>query len=191
MSDDRANPAGGGGSTSSVGGDGPSAAAPDALPTVETGLSPVEIVNRLDIAARRGKMPGFVKGGSGGVTFSLSDFGTPFESELLSRAEAAGGGNRSTLRFELKIKPRWPWVFAIVLVLTVWPGVWLTDSLLKTYITSYSFPTWIWYLPLTVPFVPLGMWTAIKRSRASGRAEAMQLIERIRKELGDGAGGGG
>lgn len=76
-------------------------------------------------------------------------------------------------------------VFGVILVLTVWPGVWLTDSMIRSYFTSYDYKTWMWYLPLTAPFVPWMMWSAWRRSRASALEEAVRLIERVR-ELTDG-----
>lgn len=155
------------------------------LPRVVCGVSVDEAVASLEAAARRGKMPGFHRAESkhgAGVAFVVTDFGTPFESVLVARSNVVGVG--CELRFETRLKPLMPWVFAIALILTVWPGVWLTDSMLKTYFTGYTWATWMWYLPLTVPFLPPAMWAAIKRSRTSARAEVLAMIETIGTALG-------
>lgn len=146
---------------------------------IETPLDPGAVLTRLEGAARRGKLAGFTHG-SGEVLFSVSDFGTPFESVLEARrvdAAGLGGGTRMALR--ARIKPLWPIVFAVMLVLTIWPGVWLTDSLMRTYFPGYDVRTWIWYLPLTAPFCPWGFWSAIKRSRASARADLETMVPKI------------
>ncbi len=152
-------------------------------------MSAIEIVSTLEAAARRGKMAGFQRlpgpTPTQGDVFAVSDFGTPFESVLLARAQPSI--QRATgceLSFGIRLRSKLIWVFAVVLIATVWPGVWLTDSMLKTYFSGYDFATWKWYLPLTAPFVPLALWTAIKRSRASAQVEAMQIIERIRQFVG-------
>lgn len=158
------------------------AAAP---PPLETPLEPVQIVRALEQAARRGHLPGLITApgaAPGGPLFSVQDFGAPFESIMSATAHAApGGGTR--LQWSMRLKRRLPAVFLIVLISTVWPGWWLTDSLLRTYFTAYDYTTWMWYVPLTAPFVPFAMWTAVKRSRASARTEADRLIARVRDAL--------
>ncbi len=163
----------------------PANAEQNGLPTIRTALSATEIVVRLDQAARRGKLPGFHKSSEAGL-FVISDFGTPFESIMAARAQSQVNGTE--LAFELRIKPTMPWLFAAMLVITVWPGVWLTHSMLQTYFPSWytiSFLlTCAWYLPLTVPFVPLGLLQAMRKSRTSARTEALDLIEKIRGLVG-------
>lgn len=161
------------------------------LPRVDVLLSPVEIVARLETAARRGRLPGFHRagaegrgGGTSDALFVLTDFGTPFESVLEGLARAQGAG--CVLTFRTRLKPLMPWVFTLMLVASVWPGVWLTDSLIRTYFPSYDIATWKWYIPLTAPFVPLAIWSAVKRSRAAGHAAAEELIRKIQGLLGPG-----
>lgn len=166
----------------------PSAAhpGPTALPAVQSPLSGIEVVKRLDEAARRGRLPGFSRGPGDGH-FQLADFGAPFESILHARTVLSGSG--CEVRFHTRLKPLAPWIFFAVLVLTVWPGVWLTDSMLKTYFDGYgakpdSIPTWWWYVPLTIICIPLSMYPALKRSRASAHKEALSLIEKIGSLVG-------
>ena len=150
------------------------------LPDIDTALDSAEVVRRLDESSRRGRMPGFHRG-SGPVLFTVTDFGSPFESVLEARSGSSSHGTRLT--FSVRMKPRMAWIYGIVLVATVWPGVWITDSMLKTYFPGVNLYTWWWYLLLTVPFVPLGMWSALRKSRESGLSEAREIVERIRSNL--------
>jgi hypothetical protein len=155
------------------------------LPNVLSPLSSIEILSRLDNAARRGKLPGFHKG-DGDVLFFLADFGTPFESALLAQGTPSGSG--TSLIFSLRIKPLMPWIFIASMVLSVWPGIWLTDSMLKTYFSGYTMSIWwtcVWYLPLTVPFVPIGTMQALKRSRVSAQEAAIELIRKVQALVGE------
>lgn len=170
-----------------------------ALPSVATALPVAAVVERLDGLARQGKMAGFhagppkgkagLGGGPADVAFHVTDFGMPFETVLTAHARPGVGGEQgqTVFDFSMRLRPLMPLVFLVVLITTVWPGVWLTDSLLRVYFPSYgsfldtrAWATWMWYLPLTVPFVPLSMWTAVKRSRASGYTEAKEIVQRIR-----------
>lgn len=144
-------------------------------------LSPAEIRARLDSAARKGNLPGWQSAdGSANPRpelFAITDFAGPFEHILSARAEPGTDG--TTLRFELRVKPTMPLVYLAVLVATVWPGVSLTDSMLRSYFTGYDWRTWMWYLPLTVPFVPLALAGAWKKSRRSAKAQAADLIAKV------------
>ncbi|MCC6322343.1 MAG: hypothetical protein IT438_13010 [Phycisphaerales bacterium] len=151
------------------------------LPSVRSPLAPQTIVERLDAAARRGKLPGWRSPGpaarSSGTLFELTDFARPFEHTLRATADRYTGG--TSLRFDIRPKPTLPVVYLIVLVVTVWPGVWLTNSMLRSYFTGYDWKTWMWYLPLTVPFIPLALVRAWRKSRHSAHAEALELIGKV------------
>lgn len=161
-------------------------------PTLYCSLEAQSVVALLDEAARRGKLPGFspvraVGGGTvDGPLFTVTDFGSPFESVLMATAARADSGTR--LSFDVRLKPLMPAVFLAVLAATIWPGVWLTDSLLRTYSSWYmSLPDWAtyaWYLPLTVPFCPPVFLAAVRRSRVSADAEARELIGKVAALLG-------
>ena len=156
-----------------------------ALPELSSPLSGVEIVAKLDASARRGKLPGFHKADAD-ILFKLTDFGTPFESILEARATPSGAG--TVLRFKPKLKPTMPWIFIATLVVSVWPGVWLTDSMIRTYFASYSDVSfWItcaWYLPLTILPAPFAFMQAVKKSRRTAHEESLTLIETIRGVVG-------
>lgn len=138
----------------------------------------------LEAAAKRGRLAGYSQSAASETLFVVRDFGHPFESNLTARSEQMSG-EITRLTFERQLRPLLPWVFATMLVLSVEPGWRLTHSLIITYFPSYSIRTWIWYLPLTVPFVPWAFWSAIKRSRASGNADARKIIEEISEHLGE------
>ncbi len=144
--------------------------------------TPAEVLERLDSAARRGKLPGFAKAQKPGSMFTIADFGAPFESVLEARGEAAGSGTRLEV-LPPRLKPLFPWAFALILALTIWPGGWLTDSMMRSYWDWYSAGPWwityIWYMPLTVPFCPLAMRSALRKSRAAAAAEMPELIKKI------------
>lgn len=158
------------------------------LPELSSPLSGVEIVAKLDAAARRGKLPGFRKPDASNVgsdvLFVITDFGTPFESILEARATPSASG--SVLGFAPKLKPTMPWIFIASLALSIWPGVWLTDSMIRTYFPSYTWSFWgtcAWYLPLTILPTPFAISSAFKKSRASAHTEALALIDSIRSVI--------
>lgn len=152
---------------------------PDGLPVVVSPLSAIEVVARLDEAARRGKMAGFAKGAGGadGVLFTVTDFGTPLESVLIARAGSSGAG--CELRFERRLRPLWPWVLVALTLLSVWPGVWVTESVLTTYFPGTNLYVAWWYLPLTVVGGVWGLWSVLRKSIASGRAEGAEIVGKI------------
>lgn len=168
----------------------PSTGAPavgDAIPrtdqwTLPTTLSDEHIRRTLAQSAKRGKLAGLHTGTRDAV-FRVTDFGSPFESVLAATREPDG------LTLTRSLKRKLPAVYVGVLVLTVWPGVWLTDSMLTVYFdnTLIAKYTYWWYLPLTIPFVPLAIRSAIRKSVTSGRAEAGELAHKIAGLLGTAA----
>lgn len=163
---------------------GPVAALIGPLPSVRSPLLPVEILTRLDAMARRGKLAGYATRGASGI--EVAAFGDPFDHDLRGELEASGTagagptGGAVTIRFELHMRPKLPALFVVILAVSVWPGVWLTHSMLVTYFSWYTIQTWWWYIPLTV--VPL-FWMVprmLKKSRAAVRTSALEQIEKIR-----------
>lgn len=150
------------------------------LPAVRTALSGPELLRKLDALARRGKLAGYEPGkGAGETRFSAAAFGAPFDGRLEGRL--AGG----RVVFAARIKPLWPWVFAVVMVLSVWPGVLLAESLVASYFgaTAASW-TWWWYMPLTAPTTPWAIWWSVKRSRALIHDDAHRVVRKLAGELG-------
>lgn len=147
---------------------------------LRTSFSPSEIREKLDAAARKGRMPGLNLDSKRGL-LEIRDFGQPFESVLVAKLEERD--TDQSIRFSTHIRPVFPTVFAIMLLISIWPGIYLVDSMLVHYFSWYSIPTWWWYLPLTVPTSPWMFWSALKKSRASAAEDARTLIAKVAAEL--------
>ncbi|MBS0198305.1 MAG: hypothetical protein JSR77_16250 [Planctomycetes bacterium] len=153
----------------------------DSIGGINTPLGDDEILRRLEAAARRGKLAGFNDRDSS-CLFSVAAFGDQFDYRLCAHSQAAPGSRR--LDFQLRMLLKMPLIMAVVLIITVWPGVWLTDSMLTTYFSWYTIPTWIWYIPLTVLPIPW-MWKRMHgRSKAAATEHAKEQIAKIAAELG-------
>ena len=155
------------------------------LPAIRTALTGDEIVRRLDGAARRGRLAGYATlvpatREADGALFEIRDFGAPVEGVLRGRLE---GG---TLRFDLAMQPKLLIVLAIILTISVWPGVWFTESLLASMFPltpwAWKWTAW-WYLPTAIISAPWVMWVVVTRSRASIDAGARELITKVEQEL--------
>lgn len=134
--------------------------------------------------ARAGKLPGFERDSDTACRARV--FGQPFDRELFIDA-AEGAGTGSIVRLRTQLRRRVPVAFVVVGVLTVWPGVWLTDSLIQTYFSaaqSWAIKTWMWYLPITIlplPFAARSMW---RKSQAQAAEHFAELQERIAQAIG-------
>lgn len=141
--------------------------------------------------ARRGKLAGFepVPGSPGAVgtdLFAADAFGGPYDGIVIASVDAIGQGG-TTLSFRARMKPVLPWVWGVVLVLTAWPGVVVTESMLATMFPTWKWlwgTTWWWYLPLTVPFIPWVLWTTVRKSRAAIHDSAHRVIAGVAAETG-------
>lgn len=153
---------------------------PNGFPVVESSLTPGEVMERARQMSKRGKLPGFAATSS--TQFQADAFATPFEHTLFCEIHASGQGSR--LVFHATMNKRTPWIYALTLIATVWPGVWVTDSMLKTYFSWYTIPTWWWYLPLSVIPLPW-MWRSfMHKSRASADASAREVIADLATVVG-------
>lgn len=173
----------------------PTEDAQSALPSLTVPLEAGAIVDRIDQASRRGRMPGFRAGAEGGL-FVVDAWGTPFDHDLVARAATAGTQTR--LDFDLHLRRRMPTIHAIALVFTAWPGVWLTDSMLKLWFGWYyaltqkdmfvwggfdAF-TYLWYIPLCVLPLPWFWRKSLWRSRRTSHVSGLETIAKIAAELG-------
>lgn len=155
-----------------------STATDGALPDVETSLARSEILARLDVAARRGRIPG-LRASEGGQLFIVDGCGVPFEHHLVATLEEREG--RSRLGFALQRQAKMPLIFAVLLVVTVWPGVHFMDQLIPG---EWGWiPTWTWYLPLTVLPIPWIWRSSSRKSRVMAHEDAQKIIATIREEL--------
>lgn len=152
------------------------------LPGVPTTRSEDEIRSGLRTLSKKGKLPGFEPKEPGAIC-SVAAHGVPFDSKLLLRLEG------DTVRFETRLLPMMPWVFGLMLVVAIWPGLPLTDSFLSSFdwylslMSSIGIETWHWYLPLTVLPAPFAFRSAIRKSKLSAQESALEQIEKIRSVL--------
>lgn len=155
------------------------------LPDVRVALSPQAINERLLSIAKKGELAGYSPGGPSGAMFTADAFGKPFDRTLVAHSRPDGG--ETVLVFTSRLRPRVPVIFAVTIVLTIWPGVWLTDSMLGIYFGWYrlSFAqTCLWYLPLTVLPLPWAMLKMWRTSQAVAHDSAHRAIAKIAKALG-------
>jgi hypothetical protein len=151
-----------------------------ALPAVSTSLAAPEILDRLETASRRGRLPGFERRNG---SFAVAAHGHPFDGELDADIQRDGAGSR--IEFDLRLQSRLPIIFAFVLAFTVWPGVYFMDELVEQFMPGLWRPwiTYYWYLPLTLLPIPW-MWRSLmRRSRDSTRESAAEAIEKIAGEV--------
>jgi hypothetical protein len=155
--------------------------APAAMPSVATDLTPEAVLERLQTASRRGRLPGF-RGceAAGGCLFIVAAHGYPFDADLLAAAEPG------RLRFRLRMHRRMPVLFAVVLLATIWPGVYFMDELIAQFLPRLWRPwvTYWWYLPLTILPLPWVWKSLLRRSTTSTTASAHEAIRKIAAELG-------
>lgn len=149
------------------------------LPAIVSPLAPAEAMDKLRVASKRGRMPGFEQRGPG--TFSVELFGTPWD-RLLEGAIAAEGTG-SSVRFVRRDKRLVPGLWLAALVLSVWPGVILTDALIPASWGWIGTHVWAWYLPLTI----IGnVWTwiwAVRKADATTKASAAESIAAVASEI--------
>lgn len=176
---------------------------------LETLRSAEEVLATLDALARRGKLPGFVVG-PGGVEgaadgtsappeaappetatrgqwlFAVDAFSSPFDGQVRAWVDRGTGQAGTGLTFEVRLKPLWPAVFVVSMLLAIWPGVVLTESLLASFFphTPWTWVyTWWWYMPLSIAGTPFAIHDAIGRSRKGAAASAQEVIGELRAAL--------
>jgi hypothetical protein len=152
------------------------------LPAIESSLAPEAVMGELRTLSERGRLAGFA--GRDDRTFECDAFGAPFDRTLVGTLTPGPGDVGTMVSFTSVLKRRLPCVFAIVLITTVWPGVWLTDRMLNLYFSWYDFRTWMWYIPLTVLPLPWAWVKMIGRSNTAAHASSLETIEKLRKALG-------
>lgn len=158
----------------------------DGFPVIDAAVAPSEVLARLLALAKRGKLAGYAAlprhpRGLDGAAFRVSAFGQPYDREVIALVAATPGGG-SRLSFESRLLRKLPATVIVMTVLTIQPGLWLTDSMLKLYFSWYRIETWWWYLPLVLLSLPV-LWKQFKRSEAAAREDALKVVEDIRAAL--------
>ncbi len=154
---------------------------------VESPLEPSAAIAACRERAKRGKLAEF-EVGAGGSWFAVEAAATPFDHQLVGDLKQTQGGSVAELRL-VRLK-RMPIVFAVVLAITVWPGVWLTDSMLVTYFTWYSrwvqdmpWLTYAWYLPLTALPLPWVWAGCVRKSRIEAVESAHEMARAVARAM--------
>lgn len=161
----------------------------EALPVLAAPLTPGEVMERLEVAARRGRLAGFAPERDPGpgveAAFRADAFGSPFDGWIFGRVSK--NGQCCQIQLSTRLKPRGPLIWWSVLVLMVWPGLPITESMLASLLPQWPWlwkTTAYWYLPLTVPFVPWMGWSAVKKSRLAVAESAREVAGKIAAEVG-------
>lgn len=153
--------------------------------SIQTRFEPGEVLKRIAKLSQRGRLPGFEvveRKENSTLLFTATAFGQPFDKTLEARA-IANPDKTTTLTFSTKLKPTLPWTFGIIIALSIWPGVWLTDELFRTYFDWYDFATWMWYLPITIVPLPWMVKSVTRKTQASTAESAADLIKLIRTTI--------
>lgn len=160
--------------------------APGTLETVSTPLAPDAVIGRLTRLAKQGRLAGFrvisAPRSADPPAFACTASGGIYDQEVIARITPESRGSRLT--FELRLLKRMPAVAVAIVFLTLFPGLPLTDSMLRIYFSWYTIPTWWWYLPLTVLMIPV-MWKQFRASVVEARRDAAAIIRKIERELRD------
>ncbi len=168
--------------------EGPSTGTPDrdSLGLLRLDIHRDEAIWKLEIMSRRGRLPGFTRTMDG---CAVAAHGNPFDKILYFRAlDSAKKG--CVFDTELRLERKMPTIAAILFLATIWPGVLLTDSFMRMHLDFYEkwtaegLQTWWWYVPLTAVGVVWAWFAALKKSRETARASAVETLRKIAEELG-------
>ena len=147
------------------------------LPALRSPLTPAQILAALDRLARRGKLPGYEP--LGALGFKVALFGEPFDRDLIATLMVADDATRLTFRARLQRKA--PAVLFGSVALSIWPGVLIMDTIIPG---SWGWwPTWTWYLPMTILPLPIVLPGMLKKSNASARIHLREQLERIARAI--------
>ncbi len=157
------------------------------LPRVVTEMNAKDLQKALAARAKQGKLAGYQKQTE--RSFSVDASGGLYERTLLATiiSDTADKDEHTEIWFEGRLKRTIPIVVIAVLIFTIWPGVWLTDSILSIWFNWYRLGIWwtcAWYIPLTLLAVP-AFWAQFKKSGRESWAEAQKAIGKIAR-IGDG-----
>lgn len=161
-----------------------------ALPTLTVPIPPSEVLSRLLATAKRGRLAGYEAitpaGGNastGTPMFRVSVFGEPYDRELIATITPTPDGG-SCITFRSRLLRKLPAIAVVLTLLSIQPGMWLTDSMLGLYWAWYhqNIKTWWWYLPLVLMSVPM-LWKQFRKSEAAAALEARAVVARVADAL--------
>ncbi len=146
--------------------------------------NPAEVLEAARRLSKKGKLPGFEAGTEPGVLFTFGAFGAPIDYRVSAVASQSSPGTR--IAFHARATRRVPVIFGIITLVSIWPGAPITDSLVRSYFTSYDYPSWVtwaWYFPITVLPMPFMLWRMVRNSRRSAYEHCVESIAIIRAAL--------
>jgi hypothetical protein len=151
------------------------------LPRVITPMPAAELQKALAQRAKQGKLAGYQA--QGPRSFSLDAAGGLYERTLIATiiSDTADKDDHTEIWFEGTLNRTTPIIVIAVLIFTLWPGVWFTDSVLSTWFGWYRMGIWwtcAWYIPLTLLALPV-FWANFKKSERESWADAEKGIEKI------------
>lgn len=149
------------------------------LSFIETALPPAQVIDRLARESKRGRLAGFRSLGERSA--AVTAFGGIYDYELIISPQSAGASG-SRVEFELRLLRKMPAIAIALFVVSIFPGLQLTHSMLSIYFSWYTIQTWWWYLPLVLLSAPL-MWKQFRGSQAEARRDAEATIEKLRPLL--------
>jgi hypothetical protein len=162
--------------------------------TLRTQCSLPRVLDSMRALSKAGKLPGYTEAHAAKPAagespasaqreaFRVACFAAPFDRELLATVVSATE-SETVLAFRPRMLLKVPLIMLVVCVLSVWPGVWLTDSMIRTYFPSYDWNTNLWYIPLTVLSVVWYGLSAWRKAKAEARTSADEAIQAIREAL--------
>lgn len=154
------------------------------LPTIVTRLTRRDILAVATRLSKAGKLPGFAPETHGGL-FIADAHAWPLDRVLVVRATEDRAGD-ATLTFELKPRLRVALFLLLVCLVAVWPGVWITHSMLGVYFDWYSWPLWVtclWYIPMTAGPLPWVALSLLRKSKKEAYESARSIIEVLRETI--------
>jgi hypothetical protein len=108
---------------------------------------------------------------------AVTAFGGVYDYDLLLHVRPRGTAG-SSIDFEMRLLRKVPIIAVLLIVVSVFPGLQLTHSMLSIYFSWYTIDTWWWYLPLVALSLPF-MWNQFKASRAEAHRDASVTIGKI------------
>ncbi len=159
------------------------------LPTIVTRHTARDVLAIATRLSKAGKLPGFAPETHGGL-FIADAHAWPLDRVLIVHAREDRSGD-ATLTFDLKPRMRVALFLLLVCLVAVWPGVWITHSMLGVYFDWYSWSIWmtcLWYVPLTAGPLPWVAFSMLRKSKKEANESARAIIEVLREALGPAAG---
>ncbi len=153
------------------------------LPALTAALSPGEALGRLAAASKRGRLAGFVRQGGASSACRVAIEAGAYDHDLLARFSplADDPAAHSCVTFDLRLRRRTPAVVVVIVLISFWPGLPLTDTMLRQSFLAYNelpIETWWWYIPLMVISLP-ALWKQFRSSQRRAREEARKVIGTI------------